>query len=238
MKENSLDLLLKGRSQEFRDRVRALVQQYHIDENDPTFILLTGTTTLEVMLEKYPQEFEALFKQLLAQMDQRWSLLQREWAISAKESSTAAQQLTQTLTDIKQVSEAEQQTIRTQAGSQAELLTTVYQEQVSQLKAETEQLAAHATASAQATAAEQVKDISKGLRQAYYLEAAGFACLGASLLFATGWAFGWFGHGLRDSKSTWADLERWNQEELQACVEAGLKTCNFHIEVPEQSKSK
>ena len=179
MTDSSLDLLLKGRSDEFKDRVRALVQQYDIDENDPTFILLTGTTTLEVMLEKHPQEFEALFKQLLAQMDQRWGALQQQWATAAQESSTAAQQLTQALTDIKQASEAQQQTIRTQAGSQAELLTTVYQEQVQQLKAETEQLAAHATASAQATAAEQVKDISKGLRQAYYLEAAGFACLGA-----------------------------------------------------------
>ena len=59
MTDSSLDLLLKGRSDEFKDRVRALVQQYDIDENDPTFILLTGTTTLEVMLEKYPQEFEA-----------------------------------------------------------------------------------------------------------------------------------------------------------------------------------
>ena len=47
------------------------MQQYNIDENDPTFILLAGTTTLEVMLEKYPQEFEALFKQLLAQLDQQ-----------------------------------------------------------------------------------------------------------------------------------------------------------------------
>ena len=232
MTDSSLDLLLKGRSDEFKDKVRALVQQYDVDENDPTFILLTGTTTLEVMLEKYPQEFEALFKQLLAQLDQRWGALQQQWAISAKESSTAAQQFTQALGEVKQASEAQQQTLRAQAGSQAELLTTVYREQVQQLKAETEQLAAHATASAQATAAEQVKDISKGLRQAYYLEATGFACLGAAVLFTTGWAFGWFGRGLRDSKSIWADIERWNQEELQACVEAGLETCNFHIEVP------
>ena len=168
MKESSLDLLLNGRSQEFKDKVRALVQQHHIDENDPTFILLTGTKTLEVILEQYPQEFEQLFKQLLTQMDQRWGLLQREWAIAAAESTTAAQQLTQKLGETEQVSKAEQEKIKKLAGSQAELLTTVYQEQVSQLKAETQQLAAHATASAQATAAEQVQDISKKLRKAYY----------------------------------------------------------------------
>lgn len=233
MSESSLDLLLQGRSEAFKSKVRTLVQKYNIDESDPTFILLIGTTTIEVLLEKYPQEFEQLFTQLLAQMDQRWALLQREWAVAAAESTLAAQQLTQTLAASKQVSKAEQETIKTQAGSQAELLTTVYQEQRQQLKSEAEQLAAVAIAHAQATAAEQVKNISKGLRKAYYLEAAGFACLGAALLFTTGWAFGWFGRGLRDSKSIWADLERWNHEELQACVEAGLKTCNFHVEVPE-----
>ena len=236
MKESSLDLLLNGRSQAFKDKVRALVQQHHIDENDPTFILLTGTKTLEVILEQYPQEFEQLFKQLLTQMDQRWGLLQREWAIAAAQSTTAAQQLTQKLGETEQVSKAEQETIKKLAGSQAELLTTVYQEQVNQLKAETQQLAAHATASAQATAAEQIKDISKNLRKAYYLEAAGFACLGAALLFTTGWAFGWFGRGLRDSKSIWADIERWNGNQLQACVEAKLPTCNFHVEMPKAKK--
>jgi hypothetical protein len=232
MTESSLDLLLKGRSQEFIERVRALVQRYNIDENDPTFILLIGTTTLEVLLEKCPQEFDQLFGQLLSQMEQRWGLLQREWALSAQESATAAQQLTQALTGIEQTAAAQQETIRKQAGSQAALLTTVYLEQVKQLNAEAAKLAAHATASAQATAAEQVKDIAKRLRQAYYLEAAGFACLGASLLFATGWAFGWTGHSTRASKSVWADLERWNTEELQACNDAGKNTCNFHIEVP------
>ena len=236
MTESSLDLLLKGRSQEFRDKVRALVQRYDIDENDPTFILLVGTSTLEVLLEKYPQEFETLFGQLLSQMDQRWGRLQEAWVIAAKESSTSAQQLTQVLAGVKQASAAEQETIKKQAGSQAELLTTAFQEQTQQLRAETEKLAAHAIASAQATAAEQVKGISKRFRKAYYTEAVGFACLSASLLFATGWAFGWFGHSTRVSMSIWADFERWNQEELQACVEAGLDTCNFHIEVPKAKK--
>lgn len=236
MTESSLDLLLKGRSQVFRDKVRALVQRYNIDENDPTFVLLVGTSTLEVLLEKYPQEFETLFRQLLTQMDQRWGRLQEAWAIAAKESSASAQHLTQAIGGIQQASAAEQEKIRTQAGSQAELLTKAFQEQTEQLRAEAEKLAAHAIASAQATAAEQVKEISKRFRKAYYLEAAGFACLGASLLFATGWAFGWFGHSTRASQSTWADFERWNQEELQACVEAGLDTCNFHIEVPKAKK--
>ncbi len=90
MSESSLDLLLQGRSEEFKSKVRTLVQEHSIDESDPTFILLAGTKTLEVLLEKYPQEFDQLFKQLLTQMDERWKLLQREWAVAAAESGRSA----------------------------------------------------------------------------------------------------------------------------------------------------
>lgn len=234
MTESSLDLLLQGRSEEFKSKVRTLVQKFNIDESDPTFILLIGTTTIEVLLEKYPQEFDQLFKQLLTQMDERWKLLQREWAISAAESTLAAQQLTQRLGESKQVSEAEQETIRTQAGSQAELLTTVYQEQRKQLKSEAEQLAAVAIAHAQATAAGQVKDISKGLRKAYYLEAAGFACACAAALMLTSWSMAWISRGRAENNSVWGDIERWNGDELQACVDANLPTCDFHIKMPKE----
>lgn len=193
MNDSSLDQLLKGRSQTFRDTVRALVQRYGIDENDPTFILLAGTSTLEVILEKYPQELETLFGQLLSQLDNRWGALQSEWAIAAEKGLIATQQLTLAIENVKQVSEDEQETIRAQAGTQAELLTRAYQEQSDQLRAEAEQLAGRAIASAQVTAAKQVEEISKKLRRAYQLEAAGIAFIGAAVLLVTGWALGRFG---------------------------------------------
>lgn len=193
MNDSSLDQLLKGRSQTFRDTVRALVQRYSIDENDPTFILLAGTSTLEVILEKYPQELETLFGQLLSQLDNRWGALQSEWAIAAEKGLIATQQLTLAIENVKQVSEDEQETIRAQAGTQAELLTRAYQEQSDQLRAEAEQLAGRAIASAQVTAAKQVEEISKKLRRAYQLEAAGIAFIGAAVLLVTGWALGRFG---------------------------------------------
>jgi hypothetical protein len=193
MNDSSLDQLLKGRSQTFRDTVRALVQRYGIDENDPTFILLAGTSTLEVILEKYPQELETLFGQLLSQLDNRWGALQSEWAIAAEKGLIATQQLTLAIENVKQVSEDEQETIRAQAGTQAELLTRAYQEQSDQLRAEAEQLAGRAIASAQVTAVKQVEEISKKLRKAYQLEAAGIAFIGAAMLLMTGWALGRFG---------------------------------------------
>ena len=193
MNDSSLDQLLKGRSQTFRDTVRALVQRYNIDENDPTFILLAGTSTLEVILERYPQELETLFGQLLTRLDDRWGALQSEWASAAEKGLVATQQLTLAIESVKQVSEDEQETIRAQAGTQAELLTRAYQEQSDQLRAEAEQLAGRAIASAQVTAAKQVEDISKKLRSAYQLQAAGIAFLGAAVLLVTGWTLGRFG---------------------------------------------
>ena len=193
MNDSSLDQLLKGRSQTFRDTVRALVQRYNIDENDPTFILLAGTSTLEVILERYPQELETLFGQLLSQLDNRWGVLQSEWASAAEKGLVATQQLTLAIESVKQVSEEEQETIRAQAGTQAKLLTRAYQEQSDQLRAEAEQLAGRAIASAQVTAAKQVEDISKKLRSAYQLQAAGIAFLGAAVLLVTGWTLGRFG---------------------------------------------
>ncbi len=169
------------------------MQRYGIDENDPTFILLAGTSTLEVILEKYPQELETLFGQLLSQLDNRWGALQSEWAIAAEKGLIATQQLTLAIENVKQVSEDEQETIRAQAGTQAELLTKAYQEQSDQLRAEAEQLAGRAIASAQVTAAKQVEEISKKLRKAYQLEAAGIAFIGAAMLLMTGWALGRFG---------------------------------------------
>ena len=193
MNDSSLDRLLQGRSQTFRDTVRALVQRYGIDENDPTFILLVGTSTLEVILEKYPQELETLFGQLLSRLDDRWGALQSEWAIAAEKGLIATQQLTLAIENVRQVSEEEQETIRAQAGTQAELLTRAYQEQSDQLRAEAEQLAGRAIASAQITASKQVEEISKKLQKAYQLQAAGTAFLGAAVLLVTGWALGRFG---------------------------------------------
>jgi hypothetical protein len=217
MDNSSLEKLLQERSDEFKVKILEFVKRYSINETDPVFISL-----IDGLMGETPT----------SQMDSQWHSLQKDWAVAAAESAIAAQQLTKAIHTLERTSVAEQEAIKAQAETQTGLLVTFYQEQTLQLQAETKKLAAQAVASAQAAAAEQVKAIAKPLRKAYFLEAAGFVCFGAALLFATGWAFGWFGHGLRDSKSMWADFERWNKDELQACFDAGKNTCNFHIEVP------
>ena len=238
MNDSSLDQLLKGKAQTFRDTVRALVQRYGIDENDPTFILLVGTSTLEVILEKYPQEIEALFGQMLSRLDDRWGALQSEWAIAAEKGLIATQMLTQAMENVKQVSEAEQENIKQQAGSQAGMISTVFQEQTEQLKAQAEQLAAHAIASARAAAAEQVKEANKGVRLKHYVEACAIACACAAALILTAWTTAWISRGRAEDSSTWGDIERWNQQQLQACIDAKTPTCNVHIEMPKQKQSE
>jgi Fe2+ transport system protein B len=219
MDNSSLEKLLQERSDEFKVKILEFVKRYSINETDPFFISL-----IDGLMGETPT----------SQMNSQWHSLQKDWAITAVESATAAKQLTQAIQTLEKTSFAEQAAIKAQAESQTRLIVTFYQEQTNLLQAETKKLAAQAVESAQASAAEQVTVISQRLRKAYLLEAIGYACFGAALLFATGWTFGWFGHGLRDSKSMWADFARWNEDEVQACFEAGKNTCNIHIEVPEK----
>lgn len=230
----AIDRVLEGRSAEFKAVVQDLAIKNHWDVNDPAFLIVLATGQMEALLKQYPAEIESEMGRALKQAEKRWESLLQGWAMAAAESTGAAKQFTQALSEAKQVAAAEQETIRVQAETQTELFTTVANQQISQLKAETKKLAALAVASAQAQAEKQTRETRRNYRIAYYMEAASFACLGATLMFGTGWMFGWFGRGLSDSKSTWSDIQRWNQEELQACVEAGRNTCNFQVEVPEE----
>ena len=51
----ALDLLLKGKSDEYKGRVLAFIRKYKIDANDPTFMLLVAIGGLDVALVDLPQ---------------------------------------------------------------------------------------------------------------------------------------------------------------------------------------
>lgn len=277
MKQNLLEELLDGRSPEFKETVRALVQRHDIDESDPTFILLAGTATLEAVLIQFPQQFESLFISLLAQMNQRWESVQHEivavtdtasqrlaadWQQlsdrlnrSALDTVDTADQIDSRLLAVKQllderVSRLEevmlaeraefkqfvadgQETIRVQAKTQVDLLKTVFEGQSQELEVLAEKFAAQATATAQANVKKQLAEINQGLMRKHYIEAAGFACFCAALLMGTSWTAAWVSRGRAEDNTRWADIERWNTDDLQACDDAKLTTCNFHIQVPD-----
>jgi hypothetical protein len=50
-----IDILLEGKSNEFKGRVLAFIRKYKIDANDPTFMLLVAIGNLDVALVDLPQ---------------------------------------------------------------------------------------------------------------------------------------------------------------------------------------
>ena len=70
------------------------------------------------------------------------------------------------------------------------------------------------------------------IRRKHYVEVGLYAIAAALMLTSTSWTAAWITRGVSESNSVWGDIERWNQDHLQACVEAQMTTCNFHIEVP------
>lgn len=234
--DNPLDSLLDGKSDDFKGKVLMLSRRLGIDESDPTFLLLAGTSTLEALLEQYPQEFEALFKQLLASMEGSWQELQQQWEKAAEANQQAAQTVADQVGQIALVAEAECEKIRQQAGTQAELLDRVHQQQVEKLQAETQKLTVECMAIAQERATEQMKEVTQRRRWAHYLEAFGFVCLTAALLSSTSWFLGWRSRGYTERESIWTDIERWNGDELKACQQAKTGICEFQIEIPEEKK--
>jgi hypothetical protein len=53
-----IDILLEGKSNEFKGRVLAFIRKYKIDANDPTFMLLVAIGGLDVALVDLPQAIE------------------------------------------------------------------------------------------------------------------------------------------------------------------------------------
>ncbi|MEM9004489.1 MAG: DUF6753 family protein [Cyanobacteria bacterium P01_F01_bin.86] len=235
--QTPLDALLEGRSAAFKGKVLTLVRQYKLDETDPTFLLLAGTHSVEVMLEKYPKEFEEVFMQLLKTMEGRWMALKEEWATAAKESTLAANNLAQAVTLFKVGAEVQHGNILKQGEEQGALLSKVYEEQRENLAKETERLIAQGTAIAHKQAAEQFEKNVKAMRWRHYAEAGAISCLSAALLLFSGWFYGWHSRGTQESGTYWSQVQRWNAVALQACVEAEQDSCKIQIK-PLEAKQK
>lgn len=60
--QNLLDVVLEGKTEEFRRRVLDLVVKTGLEPDDPIFLVLLATGRLEVLLEESPLALERLFK--------------------------------------------------------------------------------------------------------------------------------------------------------------------------------
>lgn len=252
----AIDALLEDKSDAFKVAVLELCRQIGWADDDPGILLAIATHQLEALIKQYPDQIEAVMREASAKLEADWQQVQAKLIAQSMDSARTAHQVDNHLHEarafirdelekvkqllaaerngMKQVVEAEQETLRKEAETQTDLLIKVYEGQCADLKAQTEKLSAFAVAQAQATTAEQVEQAMKDVRKKHYVEAISIACgLSAALLFA-GWTTAWISRGRMEDNTYWADIERWNQQELQACVDADLPTCNFHIRMPEE----
>ena len=58
-----LDLVLEGKSNEFKVKVYEIVRLAKMDANDPSFLLLVATGRLEVLLEQFPHNLSQMLQQ-------------------------------------------------------------------------------------------------------------------------------------------------------------------------------
>lgn len=78
-----LDLALEGKSDEFKVKVYEIVRLFRLDASDPAFLMLISTGRLEVLLNEFPGEFEAVFRRELNALKQQFKVMQ-DWLTQEK----------------------------------------------------------------------------------------------------------------------------------------------------------
>ena len=107
------------------------------------------------------------------------------------------------------------------------------EEQKQVIEAHTKDLIAQGIVANQRRSESQVKEIVSAVRRKHYVEVGLYAIAAALMLTSISWMAAWV---TVEGNSDWGDIERWNKDHLQACVEAQMTTCNFHIEVPHRER--
>lgn len=243
----AIDALLEGKSDAFRATVWELARQLNWDEDDPAFLLAIATGQLETLLKRYPAEITAAMQRAAKTLEADWQQLQAKLALSAMKSAETAQQIDLRMRDVRtlldqehsqveQLLQAERAAMVQQFADERSAMTQQSQElaehQKQVIETHTHNLIAQGVVVAQERADRQVKEIMGAVRGKHYVESVMWACYAAALLMSSSWMIGWVSRGRAEASSTWGSIERWNQDELQACFDAKKATCNFHIEVP------
>jgi hypothetical protein len=133
------------------------------------------------------------------------------------------------LTGILEETEKKWATIQTKNSQHFEQIESAADKQIARLELESKKLLAQGFKLAQNEAANHIR----GAQKIQMLQAVGWATAATIGLISLSWCAGWFGRSWLERSSTWGDIERWNQNQLQACANTQRKTCNFHIKPPE-----
>ena len=81
----ALDLLLKGKSDEYKGRVYDYVRNAKVDANDPTFLLMAALGNLDVALEDLPKAIEASGQKSSAEISKLITELRTMFQLAAKQ---------------------------------------------------------------------------------------------------------------------------------------------------------
>ena len=214
---------------------------------------------IEHVLEVYPDRIKAAMEQISQASEMRWERVQAALKVSATQGVQAAARMDnrlQQVSDLLALERAEVQRLmaderralfsemadereafrRLMADERDEMLKlsqalTEQQKQV--LETQTRNLLAEGVTRWKEMVIKQVDDIIKRIRIKHYWQVAAGACALALALGGFSWHSGWVSSDRAQAASTWGDLQRWNQDHVQACLDARTPTCNIHMEVPE-----
>ena len=67
--QEALDILLKGKSDEYKGRILEYVRSAKVNADDPTFVLMAALGNLDVALVELPQEIDKGKKSLREEID-------------------------------------------------------------------------------------------------------------------------------------------------------------------------
>lgn len=244
---NLLDKLLEGKSDEFRAKVYELVVGYGWDVDDPSFAILIATGQLEVLLEDFPQEFEALFGRLSAAEQQRFQGMRQYLDSQRRDIGNYLRGVEATSTKlVSRVSEEVKQlqrfatTERTQVRQDLRQVLSLAEEEkeslVKEVKAQAELDQRQYFAAVQGQAKKLVEEAGDVWRLAYFREAGTLVALVGAGLLLVGLGCGiHLAQDFQQADSTYQWGQRmwsWNQAQFLECEKQGRTTCNFHIVEP------
>jgi F0F1-type ATP synthase membrane subunit b/b' len=254
----AIDALLEGKSDAFKAVVWELARQLDWDTDDPGFLMAIATGQLEALMKLFPAQIEAAMANAVKKLEADWHQLQAKLVLSAMKSAQTAQQIDARLVEARALLDDElakverlmrsertaAQQLMEQERAAVQLLMTeersamaqqaqdLAEQQKQVIQARTTELISQGVAASLQRSENQVNTIVATVKKRHYTEAVYVACGLAALLMASSWGIGWMSRGITDKNSTWGDIERWNRDDLKACIDAGKPTCNFHIQVP------
>jgi CRISPR/Cas system-associated protein Cas10 (large subunit of type III CRISPR-Cas system) len=237
---NLLEQVLEGRSEGFKAKVLNLVLRYHWDVNDPNFLILVATGQMEVLLDRFPDQFEQILEQAILRLEQQRSALTELIQGAEFSSSNRTAGFAEQVTALEKLLVAERQRSATDAQDLLKLSETEKQRILAELTQRVKQLSLESQRVTEQKARQLVESTGDAFRRQYYLESMAWVFLSALAILIMGVGLGWMMRdrdlqAFKNTPNVWfgQKLVEWNGRQIKACQESDRRTCELRIEKPE-----